>query len=271
MTALNSKPIAIDADVSGERWTLGDIDELAKIIAMVTIGQADHAATIVRKLKPQQPIISMQQLYAQARNQMNLAGKRPQARFHRDGFLFECISWIAAQQNASRRTYLKVPHIKATTQGMDGLMIELHSKKPLVVNSTIFEDKCTENPRNKFKSEVLKTFSEHHRHERSADLLSTAISLIKESGMNGSHATRAAERVLDVAYRTYRAALTVDSTFNTAAKRSSLFKDYTDLDRITQQQRVGATFVVKTPLRDWFDLLATRVVLALNQFETDYV
>jgi hypothetical protein len=271
MSAVKSKSIEVDKDVLGEHWVVNDIEELAKIIAIVAVGQAEHAAMIVRELRPQKPAISRAQLFREAKKQMAVSGKPEQVRYHRDGFLFECISWVVAQQTANPRTYLKVPHVKATTQGMDGLMIELHATKPVIVSSTIFEDKCTENPRSKFRDEVLVTFSEHHQHERGADLLSTAVSLIKESGLKGDDATKAAERVLDIAYRTYRAALTVDSTINSATKRSKLFKDYSGLDGLTQKQRIGATFVVDISLRDWFQKLADHVVDALTQFENEHV
>ncbi|SDN23243.1 hypothetical protein SAMN05216517_10962 [Janthinobacterium sp. OK676] len=271
MTAIKAKVVSVDTDVFGEQWTVGDIDELARIIAIVAIGQAEHASIIVRELQPQKPALSMILLFAQAKKQMNVIGKSDQVRYQRDGFLFECISWIKAQQAAHPRQYLKVPHIKSTTQGMDGLMIELHATKPQVIRSMIFEDKCTSKPRDKFRDEVLVTFGEHHRHERSADLLSTAISLIKESGLDGSAATKAAGAVMDIAYRTYRAALTVDATINTPDKRSNLFKDYTALDGITQKQRVGAVFVPDESLREWFQKLSDQVVHALTQFENDHV
>ncbi|QPB24436.1 hypothetical protein [Rhizobium sp. 007] len=76
------------------------------------------------------------------------AGKRiaqkDVSRYHRDGFLFECISWIVARQSSSSRTFMKDPHIAATTQGLDGLAIEMDPTEPVMVGATIFEDKCTE-------------------------------------------------------------------------------------------------------------------------------
>ena len=45
---------------------------------------------------------------------------------------------------------LKDPHVSATSQGLDGLMIELADDKSKVVMTTISEDKCTDNPRDTF-------------------------------------------------------------------------------------------------------------------------
>lgn len=271
MTAIAIKTVTVDKDIQGQHWVVNDIHALADMIAIISIGQAEHAATIIRELMPRTPAISRAQLFAEAKAQLNLTGKSEKVRYHRDGFLFECISWIAAQQKSDSRTFLKVPHIKATTQGMDGLIIQLHATRPEVVSTTICEDKCTENPRNKFTQQVLPTFSEHHQHKRSADLLATAVALIKESGLNGTGAMQAAERVLDMTYRTYRAALTVDSTFCTIEKRSNLFKGYADLDGLTQKQRIGATFLADPDLRDWFQKLADHVTTALTKFEGSHV
>src|SRR5216684_4148826 len=53
-------------------------------------------------------------------------GKKPRTgypRWQRDGFIFEAISWIAARQTHGERALLKDPHVSATSQGLDGLMI----------------------------------------------------------------------------------------------------------------------------------------------------
>ena len=71
--------------------------------------------------------------------------------WRRDGLLFEAISWIAARQTATARTYLKDPHLSSTTQGLDGLMIELDEQGTALRRATIFEDKCSANPRQVFQ------------------------------------------------------------------------------------------------------------------------
>lgn len=197
--------------------------------------------------------------------------KREVSRYHRDGFLFECISWLTARQQASPRTYFKDPHISSTTQGLDGLSIKMHQEKQCVVGVTVFEDKCTSFPRQKFQQEIMVTFTEHHEGKRSPDLIANAVSLIKDSGLNGTDATNAAAKVLDKQFRTYRAALTVDKTITTTKKRKHLFKGYDELANITKDQRVGATFVVDGDLRDYFQNLADRVIHALSEFEEENV
>ena len=271
MPALVSEDVEVDDDVTGLLWSVDDIDDLARLIAVIALGQAQHAARIIEELEPHGPALSDAELYAGARGQMAVRGQtedqRNVSRYHRDGFLFECISWIVARQAATDRTYLKDPHISATTQGLDGLAIEMHPVEPRVVGATIFEDKCTENPRQKFRDEIMPTFVEHHESKRKRDLVANAVSLIKESGLNGTDAVRAAADVLDKQFRTYRAALTVNAAITTADRRRRLFRGYNGLAQITKSQRIGATFVIDGDLRAWFQTLADQVVDALREFE----
>ncbi|HDL6904390.1 TPA: hypothetical protein PXM78_002669 [Yersinia enterocolitica] len=275
MAAILSEDVEVDDHARGLLWSVNDLDALSKLIAVIALGQAQHAARIIQELEPHGPALSYAELYAGARGQMRIRGEnetqRDVSRYHRDGFLFECISWIIARQAANDRTYFKDPHISSTTQGLDGLSIEMHATKSVVVRATIFEDKCTDNPRDKFRDEIMPTFIEHHNNKRSRDLVANAVNLIKDSGLNGTEAARAASRVMDKKYRTYRAALTIDSEMTTPKKRKKLFKGYNNLADITKDQRVGATLVIDGDLRDWFQDLADQVTSALKEFETENV
>jgi len=260
--------VQVDTDVSGLDWKVTDVAALARLIAVVALGQAQHAARIIGELEPASPAFSDADLIADAKIQMRIRGatddQRQASRMHRDGFLFECMSWIVARQSAGDRTFLKDPHIDATSHGLDGLIIELHETKPVVLRATICEDKCTANPRRKFRQEVLKTFDEHHRNKRARDLVANAAALIRESGLNGTHATKAAARVLKKGVRSYRAALTTKALG--ADARAKLFKGYCTLDGITPAQRIGATFEIDGDLRVWFQNLAEATMIALDGF-----
>jgi hypothetical protein len=262
---IKSTPVKVDKDVLGLDWKVSDFQELAKLIAVVAVGQAAHAARILDQLVPNAPALSIPILNKSACDQLTIKGKTQEQKTaavaHRDGFLFECIAWIATRQGANDRTVQKDPHTSATSQGLDGLVVELHAKKEEVKAVTICEDKCTAYPRSKFQSEVMKTFAEHHEgSKRSRELISTAVDLIKANFPDETKATQAAAKVMDLRYRFYRAALTVDATVVTAEKRAKLFKDYDSLSGIAQAQRIGATFVVKGDLRTWFQQLADAVI-----------
>jgi hypothetical protein len=258
--------VAVDPDVSGFTWTVADLGVLARLIAIVSLGQAQHAARIITALEPATPAFSDADLIADAKAQMQVRGgtddERQASRMHRDGFLFECMSWIVARQSADERTFLKDPHIDATSHGLDGLILQLHPTDPKVRRATICEDKCTANPRRLFQRDVMRTFGEHHGNKRARDLVANAAAIIRESGLNGTDATKAAARVLNRSVRSYRAALTT-GVLN-EHRRARLFRGFTALDGIEPAQRIGATFEIDGDLRTWFQALADAVVAKLD-------
>lgn len=267
---IKSSPVEIDKDVSGLNWEVADFQELAKIVAVIAVGQVAHAARILDQLEQNAPAISMPQLNEAACEQLIIkSGLNPAqeiaARAHRDGFLFECISWIATRQGANDRIFQKDPHISATSQGLDGLVVELEPMKAQIKTVTICEDKCTDYPRDKFRDEVMPTFTEHHGNKlRGRELLATAVDIIKSKFTNGTEALLAAQRVMELDCRHYRAALTVVATIVTPEKRAKLFKGYNGLTGIEQSQRIGATFVMSGDLRTWFQQLAEAVIAEIK-------
>ena len=268
MHVIQSVPVIVDADVAGMEWTVTDVTALAELIAVIALGQAEHAAEIITELDVVSPAYTEIDLAEDAKAQMRISGTTEDqirsSRTRRDGFLFECISWIEARQKGDERTFLKDPHLDATTHGLDGLILQLAPTTPSIVTATICEDKCTDYPRDKFRDDVLKTFGEHHSNKRARDLVANAVELIRDSGVHGTAAVLAAARVTDTSLRTYRAALTT-APLQTAGK-VSLFAGYNGLQNITQAQRVGATLPLAGSLREWFQVLADAVIAALNEF-----
>ncbi|WP_137898910.1 hypothetical protein [Sphingomonas sp. 2SG] len=268
-TAIRSIGVPINADVSGLEWTVTDLDALAALIALITLGQVEHAAEIIATLALSVPVPTEAELFADARSQMRIRGdtipRRTASRIQRDGYLFECMSWIVARQSGGSRTFLKDPHLDATMHGLDGLILELAPTGASITQATICEDKCTKNPRKKFRDDVMKTFGEHHQNKRARDLIANAAELIRDSGVRGTAAVQAAALVTDKKLRTYRAALTTGPLDQD--DRTALFAGYDGLGDIVQSQRIGAVLPLDEPVRDWFDSLAQKVIDALNGFE----
>src|SRR5690554_308492 len=98
MTCITTENIEVDEHISGVLISVTDIEALSKIIAVIAMGQADHAARIVSELEPNTPAFTLPQICQSARDQLTVKGETEKqinvSRYHRDGFLFECISWI---------------------------------------------------------------------------------------------------------------------------------------------------------------------------------
>jgi hypothetical protein len=260
----------IDEHCVVEVWTVCDLEILAKLIAIIAMGQARHAARILAGLYPAAPELKCDSLRADAKQRLTVTGdtseKQGTRRWHRDGMIFEAISWIVARQGAATNVLMRDPHISATTQGLDGLMIELDETGETIVRATILEDKCSNDPRGKFRDEVLPAFQRYHALERASELVAETASLL-DGRIPEEKVTEAAGRVLDIALRAYRAALTVDSSCSSKEKRKALFKGYEKLQGIAREQRIGATFLPPSELRDWFEQIARRAVKYIDELE----
>jgi hypothetical protein len=143
-------------------------------------------------------------------------------------------------------------------------MIEVGAGRKEISYVTIFEDKCSDDPCATFSSKVMPVFLDRHRNARSAELIAAAASLIQLSGMSKKDAILAAEAVLDLERRRYRASLAVPVAYDSEAQRQKIFDGYEALKDIDAKQRIGATFVVQGKLRDWLDDLATRSIAFLK-------
>src|SRR5690606_18916718 len=99
-------------------------------------------------------------------------------KWHRDGFFFVSISWIVARNTSSPNAWLRDPHIGSTTQGLDGLMIELNAAKDDITATTVFEDKCTRRAQYTFAYKTLPALKLHHQESRK--IIESATTLLRQ-------------------------------------------------------------------------------------------
>ena len=277
MLSLTIETIPIDEHCTGARWLVQDKDQLAKLIATIIMGQASYAAHIIRELIPAHPLFSCEDLKKEASIKLTVQDKPQEPRigyprWQRDGLIFEVISWIAARQVSGANTYLKDPHISSTSQGIDGLMIILSDDGKEIISSTIFEDKCTDDPEYTFRNKVIPAFLDRHSNKRSAELIASASSLLKLSGLDDLASTIASQKILDKKCRRYRAAFALPNDFDSDEKRKQLFQGYNDIKDINADQRIGASLVLDSKvMRDWFDDLANRTIAYIETLPNEAI
>lgn len=260
---------AIDTESTGERWQVSDDAALARLIAIIAMGQAAQASHILSELIPAEPAFTLAALKSEAKVRLTVQEKpqKPRKgypRWQRDGFMFEAISWIAARQVHGKTAYMKDPHVSATSQGLDGLMLELSSDKTQISRTTIFEDKCSDDPVGTFKKKVIPAFRSRHSNEKSAEIVAAAAVLLGRAGIDDAVAAKMAAAVTDKSRRRYRAALAVTSALDNDKGRQELFADFKEIGDIQQSQRLGACLVVPEKLRDWFDQLAAGAIAYID-------
>ena len=263
--ALNITDFPINDDCIGSKWTVANEDQLAALIATVVMGQAAQAEHIIEELLPAAPAFTNDALKQEAIIKFTVqeVSQTPRIgypRVQRDGLIFELISWIAAKQVSGDKCFLKDPHTSSTSQGLDGIMIELNDNHDEISKSTIFEDKCTESPRDTFTQKVIPGFLDRHGNTRSAELIAAAANLIKMSGASNQQAMAMVNKVLDNNCRRYRAGFALTQNFDDQTAQEALFKGYDKIENINQNQRIGASLIVDDELRYWFDSLAEKIV-----------
>lgn len=272
--ALKITGFPIDDDCVGSKWKVENEDQLARLIAIVVMGQAAQAAHIIDELLPAAPAFTNEALKKEAIIKFTVqeVAQTPRMgypRIQRDGLIFEIISWIAAKQVSGEKCFLKDPHTSSTSQGLDGIMIELNEDGSEILKSTIFEDKCTDNPRDTFTQKVIPGFLDRHGNTRNAELIAAAATLIQLSGVSNVQAMSMVRRVIDNSSRQYRAGFALTQDFDTEEAQKALFKGYDKIKDINQEQRIGASLIVDGKLRDWFDALATKIIAYIEQLDVE--
>lgn len=276
LAALDISSFHIDDNCVGSKWTVANEDQLAKLIATIVMGQAAQAEYIIEELLPATPAFTNEALKREATIKFTVQDIKQTPRigyprFQRDGLIFELISWIAAKQVTGERCYLKDPHTSATSQGLDGIMIELSDDRSEILRSTIFEDKCTDSPRDTFTQKVIPGFLDRHGNTRNAELIAAAASLIKMSGATNREAMAMVSKVLDNNCRQYRAGFALTQEFDNNEAQKNLFKGYDKIEDINQDQRIGASLIVDDELRGWFDSLARNVIDYIQSLDSEVV
>lgn len=274
LTALEITGFPIDDYCVGSKWKVENEDQLARLIAIVVMGQAAQAAHIIDELLPAAPAFTNEALKKEAVIKFTVqeVAQTPRMgypRIQRDGLIFEIISWIAAKQVSGEKCFLKDPHTSSTSQGLDGIMIELNEDGSEILKSTIFEDKCTDNPRDTFTQKVIPGFLDRHGNTRNAELIAAAATLIQLSGVSNVQAMSMVCKVIDNSSRQYRASFALTQDFDTEEAQKALFKGYDKIKDINQEQRIGASLIVDGELRDWFDALATKIIAYIEQLDAE--
>lgn len=208
----------------GWEWEVEDIDILAERVARVALGQFRHVAKILEGLTGAAPAGTAQHA-ADAFKKLKVAINGDT--WQRDGWLFQIISWIAANQNKQGAT-LAPPHIFHAHKGFDGMQLELSADGKSVTAIVIFEDKATENARQTIKQSVWPDIVKLEAGERIAELTHEASALLEKQQhlYPNLDVDDAIDRILWQEARRYRVSISIDDKHKPADARKKLFKHY---------------------------------------------
>jgi hypothetical protein len=254
--AITLTPFTVDPLCSGACWTVADEGILATQIAAVALGQSRH---VERVLAGAQVGLAPTQASAKAGAVAILTpvGADPS---HRDGWMFQVMSWLAAHR-ATPGGVIRAPHMILAHKGFDGLQLELGADHA-VAAAIIFEDKATTNPRDTIRDDVWPDFENLETGARDNVLAAEVVALLRT--VPGVDPDRAIQNVIWNSLRHYRVSITVRDTHADHAGRQRLFRGYDTTCAGPLQRRRAGTFEV-ADLRVWMAALAQRAIQAIQR------
>ena len=259
------EPICNGNSWSGSDWSITDEDELAALIARVALGQYRHVLKVLNETD----------CIAYAPTQSALAGairmltaKDPEKPYHRDGWLFQVISWIAANLQ-DPETLKTPPHMIHADKGFDGLHLRLDASNENVISVIVCEEKATDGPRGKITSQVWREFKSLEAGERDNELVSETTTLLAQN----SHLDpdRAVYEILWKQARAYRISITIGDKNCSNEGRKSLFKGYKNVTPGDNVEKRRAETFHQSKLRAWMKRMAAKAIQAAREMEAENV
>ena len=242
----------------GSIWTVCNEDKLAEMIARVALGQSYSIERILggeEKSSEGQPSSG----FAGAKDLLTVA--KGSESYHRDGWVFQVISWIAAHLQR-KGALIRAPQMLKADKGLDGLIVEFDGDG--IARVIICEDKATENPRNTIRENVWPEFKSFETGARDHELVASVTALLERSGD-----TQPDNTVADILWkntRAYRIAVTVEEQHLDSVGRKKLFKGYEEKVLGDSARRCAETFH-KDDIRDWIDALAIKAIAEVEKME----
>jgi hypothetical protein len=256
-------PIAHKSLIHGYTWTVLDEQGLADLIARVALGQARHVSKILLNIGAALPVPIDDAWDAAVKMLTVPAGTDP---WHRDGWMFQVMSWLSALK-AQPSSLLNTPQMIFAQKGFDGIQIDF-TAAGAVSAVIIFEDKATDNPRETIRDDVWPEFAAYESGGDANVLVAEVTGLLeKRQGIDVDDVVR---RIIWKDARHFRVSITVGDSHHTDAGRGRLFKGYDTTIPGGVERRRGETFYVDD-LRVWMDRIATKALAEILTLKAAHV
>jgi len=250
-------PFSPHPDYEGCEWTIPDLDQLAQWIAWVAVGQSYHVATILH-LAGVGPLPTNDDAVKEGVQLLTQAGLSPD---HRDGWMFQIMSWLAAHCRTPN-ALIAAPHMIHAEKGLDGLEIVLDASHN-VIGTVIFEDKATVNARDTVRDQVWPEFKEFENGAAVSRMSQAAAGIL--AAAKHPNPSEAVSKIVWKSSKRYRVSITTKK--NTPASRNSLFKGYSATIPGAVERRRGEIFTIKD-LRPWMATLANLAIAHAKKMST---
>jgi hypothetical protein len=229
------------------------------MVARIFLGHFLHVEKILKKLKPSYKVVTGQ---AAKEAQTRLVVKKDVDPWHRDGLIFQAISWVAAHQaSKAKSSVFSLPHMIPAHKGFDGLEVELTAKKNLLC-LVVFEDKATEKPRDTIRDDVWPEIEALHRGQRQTELMQELTALLQRANVPDPDAV--VEAVVWKHVRKFRVSITGTQGQDQQAGFEKLFKGFDAVTPGLDQPGRRAEVFCHSDIRKWMETFAVKVRKAID-------
>lgn len=181
---------------------------------------------------------------------------------HRDGLLFQHVSWIVARL-AFPAGYMTSPHVRQADKGFDGFIIEFDAKTNEISRIVLCEDKASIAPRGLISSKVWPDVTSIRRGERDDEILADLVTLLKSVPYIDAEAT--VDQVFWEEVREFRVAVaTGEDVRNKAGDFLHLIAGFEAVAGGSITSRSAGVMAFKD-VRVGLDVLAGEVVLKVKE------
>jgi hypothetical protein len=253
LTTFSESPLFV-----GYTWNIADEEKLIRILTLLVVGDHVHATEILRGT---QGLVAPQVRAVLDRAAAEL--REPRDRYHRDGWLFQLISWIAIQKAASTGAIIRAPQARMADKGFDGLVVEIPSTDRGYL--IVCEDKATENPRATIIGQVWPEFKRIEAHDRDRELTSEVSTLLFQLP-DLALRRRLIEEAIWQDNKHYRITITGAGDDDPPGRRA-LLADYQACVGGPEARR-RAEVIYVSDVRLWMDRVASLVANKLDAWET---
>lgn len=260
-------------------WTVEGPEALAEALAWLYLRKEHHAVRVIHELDPRSASLPGQVIENAIKNLSvqlsDIADKlasldaevrkraeaiRDSRVAHRDGLLFQHVSWIAAHLSLPNLKATS-PHVRQADKGFDGVLLELDPKEAGLSRIVLCEDKASVNPRKLVTQHIWPEIKLIQAGEKDREILAALTAILDtipeldpEAVIDATEWERA---------RHFRVALTVDADQIGNGGYQQIFAGFEDATGGPIQARM-AEVMPMVDVRSYLGELAGRVIDVLR-------
>ncbi len=252
-----------DTDHLSFEWSVVDENELARLVALLMLGQHRHVNRILETLSPSPMPISGQAIDAAVAQLSNTSVGNLE---NRDGWLFQLISWIALNRRTEGKLFLDAPHPMPAFKGFDGVAIRLVDDRSAVKFVLLTEDKATDNPRKVFREEIIPELEKTESRSNESRIMAKVSTLVDQCTVSLDDA----EKLLSTSFlgSSVRHRVCIGTSKSKLPKKTKTVEGF-DKAIPGDQKRRGAELLILPDLRMWIQRIAVAAIAHLDEMRTD--